>query len=56
MSNQSFLKCPNCESIEIQRYGFSILVKKRDKNNVPIEGEQKQKYKCKKCGHIWREK
>ena len=53
---EDFLICPKCGSIEIQRYGYVILVKKRDKNNVPVEVEEKQKYKCKKCGHIWRKK
>lgn len=42
---QIFLKCPECESLDIWKHGFHYA-----------NGERFQKYKCKKCGHVWVEK
>ena len=58
MNSQSFLKCPKCSSVHIQKYGFIKLV---NSINITQFTEQriiikKQRYKCKKCGHVWREK
>jgi len=35
------LSCPVCGSYKIWKYGLDI--------------NGKQKYRCKKCGHVWRE-
>ena len=45
MSGQVFLECPECQSLDIWKYGSDF-----------INGKKKQKYKCKKCGYVWREK
>jgi len=47
MNNQTFLKCPKpeCQSLDVWKYGFEYY-----------NGEKKQRYKCKKCGHVWIEK
>jgi len=50
------IKCPYCKSLKKYKYGFSILIKERNNKGFPKNVEQKQKYKCKKCGHVWREK
>lgn len=38
------IRCPKCGSEDINKNGFVYTT----------EG-QKQRYLCKKCGHIWRE-
>ena len=38
---QNLLKCPKCSSLEIWKYGLDI--------------NGKQKFRCKKCGYVWRE-
>lgn len=44
-------KCPNCNSIDIWRYGTDYYVSEVKKATVKI-----QKYKCKNCLHQWRSK
>ena len=39
------LKCPECKSLAVWKHGFYVT-----------KNEKKQKYKCVKCGHIWRQK
>lgn len=41
----NLLKCPECLSLDIWRYGYFYS-----------NGKKLQKYKCKKCGHVWVEK
>lgn len=41
----NLLKCPKCENLHIQKYGYYITNK-----------GQKQKYKCASCGHVWSKK
>lgn len=38
------LNCPKCLSLDIWKYG-----------NEYFNGIKKQRYKCKKCGYVWRE-
>lgn len=39
-------KCPksDCQSLDVWKFGFTIT-----KNG------KRQRFQCKKCGHIWRE-
>jgi len=47
MMRAKYIECPipSCRSLDVWNYGFYYT-----------QGEKKQKYKCKKCGHVWREK
>lgn len=50
MLKSDFIKCPNCESSDFFRWGYVFIKNDND------ELERKQKFKCLKCGHVWREK
>lgn len=39
------LRCPKCESLAIWKYGSYVTTKGKT-----------QKYKCRICGHVWRQK
>ena len=39
------IKCPECKSLAIWKYGSYITIKGKT-----------QKYKCRICGHVWRQK
>lgn len=43
--------CPNCDSIDIWRYGTDYYLAESKKQTVKI-----QKYKCKVCLYQWRSK
>ena len=47
VNDKNFYRCPKpkCKSYMVWRYGYDIISDKKT-----------QKFKCKKCGHVWREK
>lgn len=44
---QNLIKCPKieCNSLDVYKWGFEY-----------INGDKKQRYKCKKCGYVWSQK